>query len=132
MGIKVRGLDKAKANMDRFVDDVVNVKSVRATQAALMIFGLEISSITPIDTSTLVNSLYRDLNVSGNLVVGRVGMSANYAAYVNSAPGTLMGRTRPKGRGMYWGPNGEVNFFDKGISRAMGDADRAIKAEMSR
>ena len=132
MGVKIKGLEQAKKNMDRWVDDVVGIKSVRAVQSALMIFGLEVAEITPVETSTLVNSLYRDVTPGQRSITGRVGMSANYAAYVNRAPGTLKGKPRPSGKGVYWGPNGVVNFFDVGIQRGKEDAERAIKTELAR
>lgn len=130
--ITVKGMDQAQRNMDKFIDDVVNVRMVRATHAALMIFGAEAAAITPIDTSTLINSIYRDVNVNGLRVTGRVGYSANYALYVHQSSGKLKGRPRPKGRGMYWGPSGQPQFLNVGVERGMPDAEAAIIKELSR
>lgn len=38
---------------------------------------------TPIDTSTLINSQFRETKVNGTRITGRVGYSASYAVYVH-------------------------------------------------
>lgn len=130
--ITIKGAEQAKRNMDKFIDDVVNVRAVRAVQSALMIFGAEAAAITPVDTSTLINSMYRDVVVNGMMVTGRVGYSANYALYVHQASGKLKGQRRPKGRGVYWGPSGQPQFLNVGIQRGMPDAEAVIIKEMSK
>lgn len=47
-----------------------------------MIGAAQSAIYTPIDTSTLINSQFREVSVKNGLITGRVGYSANYAAYV--------------------------------------------------
>lgn len=83
MGVKVKGIAKAKANLTKLIGDIQGRKAVRAIYKALYIGGAQASLYTPIDTSTLINSQFRDVNVSGKMLTGRVGYSANYAVYVH-------------------------------------------------
>jgi len=83
MAGKVRGVAQAKANLDALIADVQGRKVVRAIQSAMLIGSTQASLYTPIDTSTLLNSQFRELNANGTRVTGRVGYSANYAVYVH-------------------------------------------------
>ena len=93
----------------------------------VMITGMtSVARITPIDTSNLINSQYRELTPTPKGWNGKVGYAANYAAYVNNAKGTLKGkkRTGEKSKGNYWDPNAEPNFINKGFER---DGKEAIE-----
>lgn len=83
MGVKVKGVREAQANLDRLIGDIKGRRVVRAMQSALLIGGTQAALYTPIDTSTLLNSQYRDISVNGSRITGRVGYSANYAVYVH-------------------------------------------------
>lgn len=83
MAGKVRGVAQAKANLDAIIADVQGRKVVRAIQSAMLIGSTQAALYTPIDTSTLLNSQFRELNANGTRVTGRVGYSANYAVYVH-------------------------------------------------
>lgn len=83
MGVKVRGIQQAKRNLDALIGDIQGRKAVRALQSALIIGSSQAALFTPIDTSTLLNSQYRELSVNGARLTGRVGYSANYAVYVH-------------------------------------------------
>lgn len=83
MGAKIRGIQKAKQNLNAIISDVQGRKVVRALHSALMIGGAQAALYTPIDTSTLINSQYREIIADGTVVTGRVGYSAKYAVYVN-------------------------------------------------
>lgn len=83
MGVKVRGIQQAKRNLDALIGDIQGRKAVRALQSALIIGSSQAALYTPIDTSTLINSQYRELSVNGSRLTGRVGYSANYAVYVH-------------------------------------------------
>lgn len=134
MGVKIRGVRQAKANLDRFINDVQGRKVIRAIRSALIIVAPEAARMTPIGkTSVLVNSQYQEVMVNGTRVTGRVGYSANYAVYVHEAKGTLKGRPRPasQGGGNYWDPAGEPKFLEKAAENTRADADRAIKKELS-
>ncbi|MHB2112351.1 HK97 gp10 family phage protein [Raoultella planticola] len=83
MGAKVRGIRQAKANLDRIIKDVQGRKVVRALQSALLIGSAQAAIYTAIDTSTLINSQFREIIVNGVLITGRAGYTANYAVFVH-------------------------------------------------
>lgn len=121
MGIKVKGISQAKKNLNALVGDIQGRKVVRAMQSALIIGGSQAALYTPIDTSTLINSQFREITVNGNRVTGRVGYSANYAAYVHdpSIPQNFRRETARKG------------FLTKGFEDTQRQIDSVIAKEMS-
>lgn len=121
MGIKVKGISQAKKNLNALVGDIQGRKVVRAMQSALIIGGSQAALYTPIDTSTLINSQFREITVSGNRVTGRVGYSANYAAYVHdpSVPQKFRRATARK------------EFLTKGFEDTQRQIDAVIAKEMS-
>jgi len=76
---------------------------------------------TPIDTSTLINSQYREMSLNGSKLTGRVGYSASYAAYVHdpNIPQNFRRATAQK------------EFLTKGFEDSKDLIDRVIKKEMS-
>ena len=121
MGIKVKGINQAKRNLNALVGDIQGRKVVRAMQSALIIGGSQAALYTPIDTSTLINSQFREITVNGNRVTGRVGYSANYAAYVHdpSVPQKFRRATARK------------EFLTKGFKDTQRQIDAVIAKEMS-
>ena len=61
----------------------VEQKAARGVTQALILGTSEASVMTPIDTSTLLNSQYRRLDKEGSKIVGTVGYTAEYAADVH-------------------------------------------------
>lgn len=94
MGIKVKGIDQTIAKLNRMIGDVKSVRIIRALYIASEQVLESAAVITPIDTSTLVNSRFIDFDTSGNRITAKVGFSASYAAYVHDAPGKLKGQPR--------------------------------------
>jgi len=153
MGIKVKGIAQAKKHLSDIINDVQGRKAVRAIQSALILLGARAAYYTPIDTSTLVNSQFREIDAGGVIITGRVGYSANYAAYVHEASGKLKGQPRahfgitsnrsdfgpqkPKefgggaGTGNYWDPHGEPQFLTKGANEERDAIDAVIRKELS-
>ncbi|EOC0210498.1 HK97 gp10 family phage protein [Cronobacter dublinensis] len=121
MAGKVRGIAKAKANLDALINDVQGRKVVRAVQSALLIGGAQAALYTPIDTSTLLNSQFREIDANGTKVTGRVGYSANYAVYVHdpNVPQTFRRATARK------------EFLTKGFEDTREQIDRVMKQELS-
>ncbi|CAH5882382.1 HK97 gp10 family phage protein [Enterobacter hormaechei] len=121
MGIKVKGISQAKKNLNALVGDIQGRKVVRAMQSALIIGGSQAALYTPIDTSTLINSQFREITVNGNRVTGRVGYSANYAAYVHDprVPQNFRRATARK------------EFLTKGFDDTRRQIDAVIKKELS-
>lgn len=121
MADKVRGIAQAKANLDALINDVQGRKVVRAVQSALLIGGAQAALYTPIDTSTLLNSQFREIDANGTKVTGRVGYSANYAVYVHdpNVPQTFRRATARK------------EFLTKGFEDTREQIDRVMKQELS-
>lgn len=61
----------------------VEQKAARGVTQALILGASEASVMTPIDTSTLLNSQFRSVAKDGSKIVGTVGYTAEYAAYVH-------------------------------------------------
>lgn len=145
MGIKVRGVQQVKRNLDALIDDIQTRKIPRAIQSSNLVIGAQAATLTPVDTSTLLNSQFREIIVNGTRITGRIGYSANYALYVHNASGKLKGQPRAhfgKTRagqefgggtltGNYWDPNAEPHFLTKGGEQSREDVDRIFKKEMS-
>lgn len=121
MGVKIRGVRQAKANLDRFINDVQGRKAIRAIQSALIIGSSQAALYTPIDTSTLLNSQYREVMASGTRLTGRVGYTANYAVYVHdpNIPQTFRRSTARK------------EFLTKGFEDTKSQIDAVIRKELS-
>lgn len=120
MGVKVKGIAKAKVNLSKLIGDIQGRKAVRAIYKALYIGGAQASLYTPIDTSTLINSQFRDVNVSGKMLTGRVGYSANYAVYVHD-PSVKQNFRRSTAR---------KEFLKLGFEESRSQIDKAIADEM--
>lgn len=106
------------------------MKAVRAMKSATYIIRTESATLTPIDTSTLINSQFDTVEISGTRITGRVGYSAKYALYVHNASGKLTGKPRSNGNGTYWSPGGEPQFLTKAAQRTKDLVDGVIKNEM--
>ncbi|MCW9446454.1 HK97 gp10 family phage protein [Klebsiella oxytoca] len=121
MGAKVRGIRQAKANLDRIIKDVQGRKVVRALQSAMLIGSAQAALYTPIDTSTLINSQFREITSNGVRVTGRVGYTASYATYVHD-PNIPQNFRRATAR---------KEFLSKGFEDTKGAIDMVIKKELS-
>ncbi|WP_312393388.1 HK97 gp10 family phage protein [Mixta calida] len=121
MGVKIKGVRQAQQNLDALIGDIQGRKAARAIQSALIIGSSQASLYTPIDTSTLINSQFRELNVNGTRLTGRVGYSANYAAFVHdpNIPQNFRRATAQK------------EFLTKGFEDTRDVIDRTIKKEMA-
>ncbi|CNI05310.1 hypothetical protein [Yersinia pekkanenii] len=120
MGAKVKGIREAKANLDRLIGDIQGRKAVRAITKALIIGALQAALYTPIDTSTLINSQFRDISANGTRLTGRVGYSANYAIYVHD----------PDVKQVFRRPMAEKEFLTKGFADSKQAIEKAIMEEM--
>lgn len=73
---------KITNRMPQFVGGV-QARLARGMTQALVLGASEASVLTPIDTSTLLNSQYRRVERDGERIVGTVGYTADYAVYVH-------------------------------------------------
>ncbi|EPJ5864499.1 MULTISPECIES: HK97 gp10 family phage protein [Raoultella] len=121
MGAKVRGIRQAKANLDRIIKDVQGRKVVRALQSAMLIGSAQASLYTPIDTSTLINSQFREITANGVRVTGRVGYTASYAVFVHD----------PEVKQTFRRASAQKEFLTKGFEDTRSQIDAAVKKELS-
>ncbi|WP_159282204.1 HK97 gp10 family phage protein [Rahnella variigena] len=121
MGVKVKGVSKAVKNLDSIVNTITGKKVVRALQSAMIIGSSRAALYTPIDTSYLLNSQFREIVVNGTRFTGRVGYTANYAAYVHD-PANVQTFRRP---------TAEKEFLTKGFEDERGLIDKTVAQEMS-
>ena len=75
---------------------------------ALIIGAREASVLTPIDTSTLLNSQFRNVGKRAGRIVGTVGYTAEYALAVHD----------PDNRQNFRRDSAEKEFLTKGFERA--------------
>lgn len=120
MGAKVRGIRQAKANLDRIIKDVQGRKVVRALQSAMLIGSAQAALYTPIDTSTLINSQFREITSNGVRVTGRVGYTANYAVFVHN----------PEVKQTFRRASARKEFLTKGFEDTRSQIDAAVKKEL--
>ena len=130
MPAKLRGIQEAIRKTEQIVGTITAEKAVRAIKSATYIIRTESATLTPIDTSTLINSQFDTVEVSGTRVTGKVGYSAKYALYVHNASGKLAGKPRSNGNGTYWSPGAEPQFLTKAAQRTKDLVDSVIKKEM--
>jgi hypothetical protein len=83
-------------------------RAARGMTAALVLGASEASVMTPIDTSTLLNSQYRDVDKQGTRIVGTVGYTAQYAGPVHD----------PDNPQNFRRATAEKEFLSKGFERA--------------
>lgn len=121
MGGKVRGISQGKANLNRLIDDITGRKIARAIQSALIIGSSQAALYTPIDTSLLINSQYRELVINGVRVTGRVGYSANYALTVHD----------PNVKQTFRRSTAEKEFLKKGFDDMREQIDAVVHKELS-
>lgn len=129
----VKGLEAAKRATTQIVGHITGELSERTMAEVLVIGAGYASTMTPVDTSVLINSQYRQVISLFGVTRGQVGYTAAYAAAVNAASGKLKGQPRPGNRGTYWAPGGEPDFLRRGFEDpdARSDIDAAIKRGMA-
>lgn len=119
-------------NLPEFVA-TTQQRAARTLTAVLVRIGSEVAPLVPIDTSTLINSQYRNVQMRGAALVGRIGFTAEYALAVHESAGKWRGLNKPRpkrnGRsaGFYWGPNdGQPKFLAIAGERAAPDVASLI------
>jgi hypothetical protein len=84
---------------------------------ALILGASEASVLTPIDTSTLLNSQYRKVDKQGQRIIGRVGYTADYALPVHD----------PDNQQRFRRASAEKEFLKKGFENAEDNIRAVLK-----
>lgn len=120
-------------NMGQFIKRIEDKAHVGMAQA-LILGASEAAALTPIDTSTLINSQFKKIEKTNRGIVGRVEYTANYALAVHEAEAKLKGKPRPKengvAKGNFWDPRGEPEFLKKGFERAEPNIRKALRGAL--
>jgi len=119
----VKGIERVRRGFKVTVDRISQKVSEGAVYAILSQGAAMAQTMTPIDTSNLINSQYApQISVDRGKVMGNVGYTASYAGAVHDAPGTTVGKGVPRdpadpSRGDFWDPNAEPEFLSKGFEQ---------------
>jgi hypothetical protein len=114
----VKGIDRVKRNFRVVIKNIEEHRTHSAIYAVLSQGAALAQTMTPMNTSNLVNSQYApQISNKKGKTSGQVGYTAAYAAAVHNAPGTLKGLPRLEGRGKYWDPKAEPQFLKKGFEQ---------------
>ncbi|HDR1174248.1 HK97 gp10 family phage protein [Pasteurella multocida] len=116
MAVKSRGFSQAKKKLSVYFSEVKSKKMTRAAARIVTIIGIRSALYTPIDTSTLINSQFKEISVKDSVVSGRVGYSAEYAVFVHD----------PKVKQKFKRPTARKEF----LKRVVDDED--IESEIKR
>jgi len=133
--------DEINQRFKEALGQIGGAKTERAITMITMSVQQETMPLVPVDTSVLIDSMYRYVRRGGDGWRGDVGFGADYALAVHNMPGTLkgqprgtfgrtgnrsvMGPTVPRdfggstGVGNYWDPDAEPRFLEKGIDRTI-------------
>lgn len=106
--------------MSMLIGNIHGKKAVRAIYKALFIGSAQASVYTPIDTSTLINSQWRDMDTRGMVLTGRVGYRTNYAVYVHD----------PKVVQRFRRSTAKKEFLKLGFEDPIDQIDKAVADEM--
>lgn len=100
-----------KSGTKKFVDKVNRITPDVILE--VIIKGMQYSNAaTPRDTSNLINSQFRKIYQKSNgKWQGITGYLADYALAVHNKPGTLKGKPRANGNGLYWSPDAHPKWL---------------------
>ncbi len=106
-------------NLPQFVQRIDD-KVQRGMTQALILGASEAAAMTPIDTSTLINSQFRQVDKQAGRVVGRVGYTADYALPVHD----------PDHPQNFRRAGAQKEFLKKGFERAEPNIRKALKGAL--
>lgn len=107
-------------NLQQFVSGQVPARAARGMTQALILGASEAAVLTPIDTSNLLNSQFRNVRADGSRVVGTVGYTAEYASVVHD----------PEVKQTFRRASAEKEFLRKGMERAEPQMRRALAGSL--
>lgn len=133
----VKGLEQVRKKLARELRNIKGTLPEKALLEVLITASGYAATMTPIDSSNLINSQIRQVTTIGSRVTGKLSYTAAYAAAVHDAKGTLKGTNTPRStsdpsRGNVWDPDAEPGFLRKAFedSDARRDIDSIIERHM--
>lgn len=111
-----KGIERVKRNFRLKIAEIDGAKTDAAVYAVLSQGAAAAATMTPVDTSNLINSQYAPQIEHGQgKTTGHVGYTASYAGAVHAIENPSSGVPRPNGNGNFWDPSGEPGFLEKGF-----------------
>jgi hypothetical protein len=126
----VKGMKQVRSRLKAVFDDVSGERMEKAIYVALTVGSGYAQLMTPMDTSTLVNSRFTQTGTTNKGAWGKAGYTAAYAAAVHAASGKLKGLPRVNSSGNYWDPSGEPEFLSKGFEDNLSEIHTTVKEVM--
>lgn len=133
----VRGLKEVRQQLHRLMGEISGPMAEKALTEVMIVAGGFAATMTPIDTSNLINSQFRQISKSGSKVSAMLGYTAAYAAAVHDKKGTTVGKNVPRdrnnpSRGNFWDPDAEPEFLAKAFEEpdARADIDAVVERYM--
>lgn len=121
MAARITGVKDVIDNLSKVIGEIQSKKAVRAITKALIIGGTQSAMYTPIDTSTLLNSQFRQVTLKNNgYLNGKIGYTAAYAAKVHD----------PKIKQRFRRSSAKKEFLKLGIEDVKPLMDKAVMDEM--
>lgn len=135
----VKGIESVRRGYRIKVESVAGRDTDRAVYNVLQAGAGYSDMLTPVDTSYLINSRYApQITRSNGKTSGTVGYTAEYAAAVHAMAGKLKGQPRQEfgnsgfgggtGVGVYWSPDAEPAFLEKGFEQVKPEIPAILKA----
>lgn len=133
----VKGLKEVRQRLKKELANISGTLPEKTLLEVLIVASGFAATMTPIDTSNLINSQFRRVETSGTTARGIMGYTAAYAAAVHEKPGTLLNTNTPRSksdpsRGNVWDPDAEPEFLRKSFEDpdARADIDAVVKRRM--
>lgn len=137
----IKGVKRVRERIKQELKEIADKKTAEVLWRVGMIGGGYAALLTPVDTSSLINSQYQEIDNTPAGMQLRLGYTARYAEWVHDMPGKLKGQPRENfgrtsdgvefgggtGNGKYWDPNAEPEFLRKGIDENLGEITREIE-----
>lgn len=110
----VKGAKAVKQNMKRIFKDISEKKAPQFVNAVLSIGENHSKELAPVEFSLLVNSIIKNINVSGKTTTGSLSYNTKYAAALEFR---IDWKPRPPSnkRGPAWNPQAEPHYLKKGF-----------------
>ncbi len=111
----ITGVKAVKQNMKRIFKDINDKKAPQFVNAVLSIGQAHSMELAPIEFSTLVNSVIRDVDVSGMRISGTLSYNTKYASALEFR---MDWKPLPPDQklGPAWNPNAKPGFLRKGFN----------------
>ncbi|MDG6480957.1 HK97 gp10 family phage protein [Glaesserella parasuis] len=121
MGVKVKGIKQTKRQLKQLIGEIHATKATRAMSRILNTVAPIAAHYTPVDTSTLINSQFTEMELNGTRLTGRIGYSANYAVYVHD----------PRVKQNFRKPSAKKEFLTSALKESQPAIQAIIKEELS-